>query len=214
MNKTVTLVNLWAAYEEKHPHGSIEDFCRYHLISQRRADPAEEKKLTGGLVPLKSQALLLKIMGRIMRLQAYYSRLALEGREIGQFEEFALLNSIAQLKDPRKSEAIYATIYELSTGTDLLNRLRKKGYIAEVADKTDRRSKRVKITAAGKKVLQAALTRISMMAELVMHDIDAEDQRLCIQLLKNVEIRLSERWLTHRGKAFDEIYESVVKKPQ
>lgn len=209
MNKTVTLVNLWAAYEEKHPDGSIEDFCRYHLISRKRQEPLEEKKLTGGLVPPKPQALLLKIMGRIMRLQSFYSRLALDGLAISQFEEFALLNTINQLKDPRKSEAIYATIYELSTGTDLLNRLQKKGFITEVADRQDRRSKRVKLTAAGKKVLQASIKRVSMMADIMTHDIDPEDQRLCIQLLKNVEIRLSERWMANKGKSFDEIYQSL-----
>src|ERR1700722_14183236 len=32
MNKTVELVNAWSAFEEKHPDGNMEDFCRYHLI--------------------------------------------------------------------------------------------------------------------------------------------------------------------------------------
>ena len=55
MNKTVELVNLWGAYEEKHPGGSIADFCRYHLMQQRK--PVERKKLTGSAIRTSAAAL-------------------------------------------------------------------------------------------------------------------------------------------------------------
>jgi len=210
MNNTVALVNAWAAYEEKYPDGSITDFCRYHLLREKQEEPVLAAKQTGGLQPLKPEGLLFKTMGRIVRLHQLYARIALEGTGISQFEEFALLNAITHLKNPRKSDVIYATIYEMSTGTDLLNRLRKSGYITEVTDPADRRSKRVKITATGEKVLQAAVKRLSQMITMMLHDMDLDDVLLCVQLLKHLEIKFSGRWQEDKGRSFDEIYTSVM----
>jgi len=210
MNKTVALVNAWAAYEEKYPDGSITDFCRYHLLRQKQEEQADIVQQAGGLQPLKPEGLLFKTMGRIVRLHQLYARIALEGTGISQFEEFALLHAITQLKNPRKSDVVYATIYEMSTGTDLLNRLRKSGYITEVTDPADRRSKRVKITAAGEKVLQAAVKRLSQMITMMLHDMDLDDVLLCVQLLKRLEIKFSGRWPEDKGRSFDEIYTSVM----
>lgn len=210
MNKTVELVNAWGAFEEQHPDSNIADFCRYYLSRQQEEVPVIPKALTGGLQPKKPEALLSKIMGRIVRLHQLYGRIALEGTGIGQFEEFALLNTILQLKEPRKSDVIYATIYEMSTGTDLLNRLRKNGFITELTDPSDRRSKRVKITAKGEKVLQASYKRLTQLVDMMLHDIGRDGIMLCIRFLKNVEIKFSERWPEDKGKSFDEIYTSVM----
>jgi len=210
MNRTVELVTAWGAYEEKHAGCSIEDFCRYYLLQQKQQEPVNTARLTGGQQPSAPEAMLMKVMGRIMRLHELYSRIALEGGGLSQFEEFALMHGVMQRKDPRKSEVIYATIYELSTGSDLLNRLREKGYITEVPDPADRRSKRVKITAKGEKILQHAYKRMGQMVKMMLHDMDTEEVMLCIQLLKDVEIKFSERWPEDKGRSFDEIYTSVM----
>jgi len=149
-------------------------------------------------------------MGRIVRLHQLYGRIALEGTGISQFEEFALLNTILQMKEPRKSDVIYATIYEMSTGTDLLNRLRKNGFITELPDPADGRSKRVKITARGEKVLQASFKRLTQLVNMLFGEMGQDNIMLCIQLMKNVEIKFSERWPEDKGKSFDEIYTSVM----
>lgn len=210
MNKTVELVNAWGAFEDKHPDSSIADFCRYYLSQQKQEELSIPKELTGGLQPKKPEALLSKLMGRIVRLHQLYGRIALEGTGISQFEEFALLNTILQLKEPRKSEVIYATIFEMSTGTDLLNRLRKNGFITEVTDPSDRRSKRVAITAKGEKVLQASYKRLSQLVYMMFSDIGQDGIMLCVQFLKNVEIKFAERWPEDKGRSFDEIYTSVM----
>jgi hypothetical protein len=44
----------------------------------------------------------------------------------------------------------------------------------------------------------------------MMHDLSNDDKELCIQLLKNVEIKFSALWQSHKGKAFEDIYKEVV----
>jgi DNA-binding MarR family transcriptional regulator len=208
MNKTVTLVNEWADFEVKHPDGSLADFCRYYLARQK--EPGIKGKLVGGVVPGFNDGLLLKIIGRISKLNMAYANLALKGTDLNQIEEFGMLVTIRQEKNPKKTEVIYANLFELSSGTDMLNRLKKRGLIKEYDDKEDKRSKRIELTSKGEKVTALCSARIRKNAQLLMHDLSDDDKELCVQLLKGIEIKFSALWPQHRGKSFDEAYDEVV----
>lgn len=208
MNKTVELVNHWAKFEEQHPNGSIEDFCRHYLAHQQHKEPPG--KLVGGVVPAHNSGLLLKIIGRISKLTMAYANLALKDSGLNQIEEFGILQTIRREKNPKKTEVIYANLFELSSGTDMLNRLIDRGLIKEYADKEDKRSKRIELTPKGQKVAAACLGRVEKNATLLLHDLNDNDKALCIQLLKGVEIKFSSLWQKHKGKEFDEIFEEVM----
>ncbi|SHL13640.1 DNA-binding transcriptional regulator, MarR family [Chitinophaga jiangningensis] len=209
MNKTVELVNHWGSFEEKHPNGSIADFCRYYLARQQQEPPASGK-LVGGVVPPVKAGLLMKIIGRISKLNMSYANIALEGTGLHQIEEFGILLTIRQEQSPRKTEVIYANLFELSSGTDMLNRLQKRGLIKEYADKEDKRSKRIELTAKGEKVIKESKAKIEKNATMLLNTLTDDDKDLCIQLLKEIEIKLSEQWQRHKGKSFDEIYDELM----
>ncbi len=208
MNKTIELVNLWGEFEENHPNGSIDDFCRHYLARQ------EQKKisgtLVGGVVPSLNEALLLKIIGRISKLNMNYANLALKGTDLNQIEEFGILLTIKKEKNPRKTEVIYANLFELSSGTDMLNRLKTRELITEYDDSEDKRSKRIELTEKGEKVIEECKIRILQNAKMLMNDLTEDDKELCIQLLKNVEIKFSAMWQRHKTKDFEEIYNELI----
>jgi DNA-binding MarR family transcriptional regulator len=209
MNKTVALVNEWAAFEERHPDGNLEDFCRHYLA--RKNEQKVKGRLVGGVIPGFNSGLLLKIIGRISKLNMWYANIALKGTELNQIEEFGILVTIRQEKNPRKTEVIYANLFELSSGTDMLNRLIKRNLVREYDDKEDKRSKRLELTAKGEKVVEQCTERIKKNATLLAYDLSEDDKELCIQLLKGIEIKFSSLWLQHRGKSFEEIYSTLVK---
>jgi len=208
MNKTVELVNHWGQFEEKHPNGSIEDFCRHYLAHQQQKKTPG--KLVGGVVPALNSGLLLKIIGRLSKLNMAYANLALEGSGLHQIEEFGILQTIRKEKNPKKTEVIYANLFELSSGTDMLNRLIQRGLIKEYADKEDKRSKRIELTPKGEKVAATCLVKIEKNASMLMNDLNNDDKALCIQLLKNIEIKFSDLWQKHKGKEFNDIYEELM----
>jgi DNA-binding MarR family transcriptional regulator len=208
MNKTIELVNLWGAFEEQHPSGSIEDFCRRYLAGQ--GQQKMKGPLVGGVVPPVNEGLLLKIIGRISKLNMAFANMALKGTDLNQIEEFGMLGTIKQEKNPKKTEVIYANLFELSSGTDMLARMIKRGLIREYDDKDDKRSKRVELTATGEKVIAACKKRILKNSAMMMHDLTDDDKELCIQLLKNVEIKFSALWQKHKGKDFEKVYNEVV----
>jgi len=158
---------------------------------------------------MNPNGVLLKVMGRIHKLNAIFAAKALEGTGLEQLEEFGMLLTIRRLKDPRKTEIIYANIFELSSGTDMLNRLKKRNLIAEYADKEDRRSKRVKLTAAGEKMIETCAKRIAQCAGMMLADMQEDDVLLCTQLLKNVEIRFAAIWQQYKSASFAEIYKQA-----
>lgn len=209
MNKTIKLVNYWGAFEEKHPKGSIEDFCRYYLAHQQQQEETKGT-LVGGVVPVFNEGLLLKIIGRISKLNMAYANIALKGTDLNQIEEFGILQTIKKEKNPKKTEVIYANLFELSSGTDMLNRMKKRGLIKEYGDKEDKRSKRIELTVKGEKVAASCTVKIEKNAIMLMNDLTVDDKQLCIQLLKNVEIKFSALWQKHKGKEFDDIYKELM----
>lgn len=208
MNKTVELVNAWGNFEQNHPKGSLEDFCRHYLANQKQ----EKAKgtLVGGVVPALNDGLLLKIIGRISKLNMAYANLALKGTGLNQIEEFGVLQTIRKEKNPRKTEVIYANLFELSSGTDMLNRMKERGLIKEHADREDKRSKRIELTAKGEKIAKDCVVKIEQNASMLMNDLSDDDKELCIQLLKNIEIKFSALWQKQKGKQFAEIYNELM----
>jgi DNA-binding MarR family transcriptional regulator len=210
MNKTVALVNEWGNFEANYPDGSIEDFCRHYLA--RQSSPKNEGTLVGGVIPHIVDGLLMKIIGRISKLNMSYVNMALKGTELNQIEEFGMLVTIRQEKNPKKTEVIYANLFELSSGTDMLNRMKTRGLIREYDDTEDKRSKRIELTPEGEEVVRICADRIVQNASMMMHDMSEDDKKLCINLLKGVEMKFSALWPQHRGKPFDEVYNSIMEK--
>jgi DNA-binding MarR family transcriptional regulator len=205
MNKTVELVNAWSAFEEQFPGGSIDEFCRHHLASRQLRMEAPGKGGEGagkaGAFAMPPESRLMRLVGRIARLHAGYAMAALEGTPLNSIEEFGLLSTIRQLNEPKKTEAISACLYELSTGTDMLARLRKKGLFTEYNDKADKRSKRLKLTKKGEAVLDECHERVKKLAKTMMGDLREEDQKICIQLLKGVEDKFVGLWQDNKWKS-------------
>lgn len=207
MNKAVALITAWGAFDDNHPESTLEEFCRHYLANAKKE---AEFPPVGRFLPVSSDGVLMRAVGRIFKLHSIYTVAALDGTGINNMDEYSLLNTVAQLKEPRKTEAIYAALQELSTGTDKLNRLKKLGYLAEYDDKEDKRSKRLKVTPKGEKVLVTCRKRISQLAQVMFHDLTEDDKQLCFQLLKGVESKFTGIWQSHKGKDFEEIYGEIV----
>lgn len=210
MNKTVAVVNAWAIFEDEHPQGGIDDFCRYYLASQR----AKEKnpQFLEGIIPSRTASLLTKLLVKIVRMHDVYLAAATKGVRIKQPEEFYFLSVIKNLKSPKKTEVIYHTVNELSNGLNILGSLIRQRYITEQNDDEDKRSKRVSLTPKGEKVLKICYEKIHKVSDLLFFEMSDDDIMLCIQLLKNVEMKFSGQWLLHKNKPFDEVYRNVVGK--
>jgi DNA-binding MarR family transcriptional regulator len=203
VNKAVELVRLWGVFEENYPDGSIEDFCRHHLATDTKTENHSAPR--DGLHPDINGRLII-LLRRIGKFHMGYSNKALEVTELNQIEEFGILVTIFNQKNPIKSEAIYNNIMELSSGTNMLIRMKKKGLVSEYADKEDKRVKRLKLTAKGEETLIKAKELVLKVAHMMAHDLTDDDKQLCIRLLSPINDRFSGMFLKQKNKTFEEIY--------
>ncbi len=209
MNKAVELITAWGDFDAQHPKGSIEEFCRYYLM-HKSEDNNNTSQTAMFPTPVPVDFALMRLINRIVKLHTIYAIAATSGTGISSSEEFSLLNAIDHLKEPRKTVAIFASLFELSTGTDMLNRLRKIGFIEEYDDTEDRRSKRIKITKEGYTALTTCRQRMGQLAEMEFYDLTPDEKKICIQLLSGVDTKFSALWQSHKGKDFEAIYKEVV----
>jgi DNA-binding MarR family transcriptional regulator len=207
INKTVELVKLWGAYEEKYPNGSIDDFCRHHLATHKATEKYGAPK--GELRPDINGRLII-LLRRIGKFHMVYSNKALEDTELDQIEEFGILVTIYNQKNPIKSEAIFNNIMELSSGTNMLIRMKKRGLVSEYTDPDDKRVKRLKLTAKGETVLINAKDRVLKVAHMMVHDLTDDDKQLCMQLLNPINERFSDTFQKNRNRSFEEIYKEFM----
>ena len=204
VNNTVELVKLWGEYEAAHPGAGIEDFCR-HYLAKKESRPEMIEAPKGELRPdLNGQLVIL--LRRIGKFHIAYSNKALEGTGLDQMEEFGILVTIYNQKNPIKSEAIYHNIMELSSGSNILIRLKKRGLVSEYNDEQDRRVKRLKLTAKGEETLLKAKNIVLKVAQMMVHALNDEDKQLCIQLLQPIDRRFSGLFARQKNKSFEDIY--------
>lgn len=187
MNKAVELINKWADFDEQYPEASIEDFCRHYLIKKREKENAGE--IAGGALPPQIDNVLMKLLGRIASMAQIYSREALRDIPGIQLESFYYLATIFQFGESRKTDIINHHLSELSTGIDILNRLKESDLIEERSDPSDRRAKLIKASHKGQQLIFQCFRRMSKVGTILFDEIDDDDKMLCIQLLKNVEIK-------------------------
>jgi DNA-binding PadR family transcriptional regulator len=150
------------------------------------------------------------LLRRIAKYHITYSNKALEGTGFDQIEEFGLLVTIFNEVNPIKSEAIYNNIIELSSGTNMLNRLKKRGLVSEYADTEDRRVKRLQVTAKGKEALMIAKDKVQKVAKMMSYGLSDEDKQMCIQLLSPVNNRFNGMFQKQKNRSFDEIFREMT----
>jgi DNA-binding MarR family transcriptional regulator len=208
MNKTAVLVARWATFEEQHPEGSLEDFFRHSLAEKVKYKPGAGQP--GKLIPDLNGRLVI-LLRRIGKFHIAYSNIALEGTGLDQMEEFGILVTIFNMVNPIKSEAIYNNIMELSSGSNMLIRMKKRGLVREFDDKDDKRQTRLELTPKGKKVVLQAKDRVMKMAGMMVHDLSDEDKELCIQLLSPIDRRFTGLFQKQKSKDFETIYEENMR---
>ena len=209
MNKTVELVKLWGEYEAQYPDCTLEDFFHHQLSTATKDD---NRTVPDWQLRPDLNGQLMIMIRRIGRYHMVYSGKALEGTNLDQIEEFGILVTIHNQVNPIKSQAIYNNIIELSSGTNMLNRLKKRGLINEYADEEDKRVKRLKLTEKGEETLNIAKVRVLKAAQMMVNVISNDDKQLCLNLLAPVNDYFAKMFQKQKNRPFDDVFREVTGK--
>ena len=208
MEELKKLINEWAAFVDRDPRATVENFCKYFLAKSARS--ATQKK--GKPKPADLDGHFMKVIMRLSQSYNIYAKIALKHTMLPAYDSFVFLAVSNSLGEAKKSDIIQYAMMDLSTGSDILNRLIHDGYLKDRTDPDDKRSKLISITAAGERVLHECFKKTLIARKAFLHDLNDDDKKLCIQILEPVEQRHSILSMESKNRSIEEVEEIVLGK--
>ena len=210
MNPVVELITEWDAFSSKHNTATVEDFCLYYSSKVKQQKLTDE--LFRGIAPPDPDTIFSKLINRVSAMHTTYTKMAVKELEGVEVEWFWFLNAIYHRGETTKIEIINYNFFEQSTGIDILNRLKKKGFIAERNNPEDKRAKLIKLTQAGESMLLKLYELVYKPTFFMFGEIPDDDKNLIVKLLANTEIKHGRILADNRTKNLDELIENAVGK--
>lgn len=212
MHKVVELVKQWEVFDKENEEGSLADFCRWYLQQQAAPNLPNFPVNMGFSMATIENMQVGVLLGRIELLLQFYARKAMQHLPIKNFEEFRYLGMLFFMGEVRKSELIYHSLLDFSTGTHLINRLIKNGWVEETEDNTDGRAKIVKLSATGMQIQEELRPQIMLIFEMLFGNISSEDKNLIIKALSDIDTLHSGFFMEFKNYNIKEILERFQEK--
>ena len=198
-------------YQQQFPQGGFADFCRYYLANE----PLKATDSSNLIRPKDVEGLFMMSLTRSTLAFWVYMRIALKDTPLPSIESIMFCAALNNLGESRKTDVVNYAMMEISTGTDILNRLIKKGLIHERVDPNDKRSKLLKLTVAGATALKKCFRKATMARELFLADLNEDEKKIVTQILFPLQEKHSRLSIENKRKTIEEIYEGIMsqKKP-
>ncbi len=133
---------------------------------------------------LNDISILLVLMYRYARL---YIKKALKRSAIRTPDEFSFLITLMTYESLTKTELIRTQVMEKTSGTEVIKRLLRNGFIKECADPEDKRSVRVSISEKGRKEILDLLPDMRVVSGIVVGDLNESEISTLGYLLKRLD---------------------------
>ncbi len=208
MDEIVELVNQWAHFKKIYPKATLEEFYRFQLAQHDTGTLASEH--IKGNDPQSTANRFMKVIARLHLAYNFYLRIALKDSPLAAIEKFAFLAALNVLGESSKTQVINYLMMEMSTGSDILNRLKAEGFLSQRNDPNDRRSKLIKITEAGDEVLQECFKKTALVREILLSDLTEDEEKICVQILYPIQEKHAKLAIESKGKSIEELFQAHV----
>jgi len=189
------LIELWEQFEGEEKNTSFYNFSLWlnnHSIKEDKDEQpkeAEEEEEQLVEIPVMPEEKYLKyyehiqldgrvsaLINRFGRFSHFYVKKIFKDQPISTILEFSFLAGINTMQSPKKSELISMNIVEVTTGSEILKRLKNGGLIDETDDTEDRRSKRLSLTPKGNEVVIECRKKLMELGALVMGNLEEKEK--------------------------------------
>ncbi|RCH54664.1 hypothetical protein DJ568_12660 [Mucilaginibacter hurinus] len=203
MEETVKLVNRWAEFRKVYANGTLEEFYRFELAKRDTGALASEH--IKGNDPQSTDNRFMKVIARLHLSYNVYLRIALKDTPLAAIEKFSFLAALNVIGESNKTQVINYAMMEMSTGSDILNRLIKDQFITQRNDPGDKRSKLIKITEKGFEVLQQCFERTAMVRSVLLEGLTEDEEKICVQILYPIQEKHTKLAVENKNKTIEEI---------
>jgi DNA-binding MarR family transcriptional regulator len=127
-----------------------------------------------------------RLIGGLYKRMRHNARQQMQGQPVSNMDDFALLASLLVQPGLKKTDLIALNHLELSSGSDSIARRVRAGLVAEGADPTDRRVRKLTLTEAGRAAIYAAFAEMGRLAEALLAPLTGEEVATLHGLLSRV----------------------------
>lgn len=133
------------------------------------------------------EAKISTLLTNLFKYAKHYTKYALDDSPLATLDDFGFLASLGYNENMTKTELSHHNLLEITSGNEIIKRLLKSGFIEEYDDPNDRRSKRVKITPLGLKVLHETFIRMDQVSNIVAADLNTEEKIHLLNILNKMD---------------------------
>ncbi len=174
----IPLIEKWEVFNKENKEKDINEFATW-LLNEKQAS-ASVKTTTEARGSHTEIAIL------ITRLQRYLGMSVNPHiRTLGftKEHEYNFLYQVSRMNKPNKNDLSKENMMELSTGRDVIRRLKEKGLVEEKENPDDKRAMLISITPKGKRLLSKSFGMIAGSFTDFLGDLTTVEQRTLIELL-------------------------------
>ncbi|MEJ7611272.1 MAG: MarR family winged helix-turn-helix transcriptional regulator [Ferruginibacter sp.] len=198
--KVIELVNLFGEFNSE---TDSDDLSAFSVWLNRRLNAHPPVAANTG----DDNRMLVWLTHRLSKMFRWYAKDTLQANGLSSMDEYFFLISIARKGNPSKTEVYADTITEINTGTQMMKRLIDARLIEEIADKEDKRIRRVKLTAKGKKIRENFFQQSVNDLKLKSGNLSEKEKKELIRLLAYLEKFHTNIYFNDSGLSFEEMIE-------
>lgn len=187
LSELITLVKTYECSSEN-PQAGLAPFLKW-LNGRFRgqeagvAEPEWEGKARGR----SADSVINTALVHLYRYAKQHAKAAIAESAFSTPDEFIYLISLASAGSMSKTALIRHNIHEKATGTLIVNRLLKKGLVAQQTTDSDKRSRIIHITPKGTQELSKRIENIKMASANVTEPLSSREKMELITLLLKLE---------------------------
>lgn len=133
------------------------------------------------------EAKISTLVTGLFKYAKHYTKYALDGSPLVTMDDFGFLASLAYNDSMTKTELCNHNLLEITSGNEIIKRLLKNKLIEEFDDPDDRRSKRVKITEDGKKLLIQTFSKMDKVSRIIAGNLGTEEKIELLTILNKLD---------------------------
>ncbi len=126
-------------------------------------------------------------LGKMNRYVENYCRKAMPKTQVPSIDEFTYLILLLQYESLTKTELIHHNGHPITTGTEIIKRLLKKGFIRQFDNTEDKRSVRVQLTETGKVAIFSTATATKGISSLATGILSDQELISLVNTLKKLD---------------------------
>lgn len=173
-------------FEKEKNSGTLEDFrCWLNSKAYQNDNPTELLKEHNS----NEHRLENEICKQVIMLSRFTKQIIRKGlSDIPQLanEEFTYLFRLMDYDSLTKMQLVEKNGHEKQTGIEVIKRLLKNGLIEEYQDEHDARTRRVKVTALGKRVFKDSIPKVTTVSRVLCGKISYSEKEILLSTLKKL----------------------------